>query len=763
MLSNPISNLQTRQRQHRRQNSTPTAFEAVKVPTLPNIQRHGAHRRGMSLDQRRRQSPTQERPVSITTNQGYQSTPQHILRETQQQRLVRPGQQYQQHYDNDENYKSSPAVTPHRQSFDAGCMSTFEGQRTASPYQYPGHFNSTMPVDPSAFNGGNDFNLYAADGNLTPSAFLDFSQFDGLPGASHSASSSKRSSRRISGGILDRVAQFETMAMKAERPITPPNQNASGYFPLTPAETPFDRLSKVDQRRLMESFDTSMNGTIKPKAENRRFMDSYDTSMEETIKPRNNQRARGVFEDMRMAAESNIVPTPPTSTQISTSGSFDSAPMPSGNFMNMNNLNMGLGDYDPTQYSPSSNNHSPTVSYHSEPSPEMSHMQLYPDPFVNRPSLEVSDMMYRSDGLSLQSSPVQSSHRRSESVTSLNLEESITETGITIDDIATFIQGPDPVDGKWLCLYPECKKRFGRKENIKSHVQTHLGDRQFQCPHCQKCFVRQHDLKRHAKIHTGIKPYPCQCGNSFARHDALTRHRQRGMCIGAFEGVVKKVVKRGRPKKNRPDNEERVSKSSRTRSKNKTKDTSSGSSTSGASDGSYGQSPAADMDILDDKPFEFNDYNQASSSYQYSPAHSPQPTHGVSPHDVQSVHSPSAFSNHSHYSNQHESLPSHRGTPDKSYRSPPGLCDSSSSPAASNKYYDVDVISNHGEDMASLTNISEHDEDMFLEAFANSNGNGVSQMENEPDLLMAKFDDSFSNANGEDLFRNTEDMFFGSP
>lgn len=230
MLSNPTNNLQNRQRLHRRQNSTPTAFEAAKVHGLPNPQRHGSHRRGISLDQRRQQTPSQDYMVS-NTNQGYQTTQQHILRETQQQRLVRPGQQYQ-HYDNDENYKSSPAVTPHRQSFDAACMGNFEGQRIASPYPYNGLVNMTMPVDPDAFHGANDFNLYTSDGNLTPSAFLDFSQLEGMS-HSTSASSSKRSSRRISGRILDRVAQFENMAMKTERPITPPNQNASGRYTLS--------------------------------------------------------------------------------------------------------------------------------------------------------------------------------------------------------------------------------------------------------------------------------------------------------------------------------------------------------------------------------------------------------------------------------------------------------------------------------------------------------------------------------------------------
>ncbi|THC99901.1 hypothetical protein EYZ11_000599 [Aspergillus tanneri] len=157
------------------------------------------------------------------------------------------------------------------------------------------------------------------------------------------------------------------------------------------------------------------------------------------------------------------------------------------------------------------------------------------------------------------------------SIENLNLDNrvhaSIKETGVTMDEIASFIHGPDPEDGKWVCLHPGCERRFGRKENIKSHVQTHLGDRQYKCDHCNKCFVRGHDLKRHAKIHTGDKPYECLCGNVFARHDALTRHRQRGMCIGGYKGVVRKATKRGRPKKHRPEMDERQAKASKARQK----------------------------------------------------------------------------------------------------------------------------------------------------------------------------------------------------
>jgi regulatory protein SWI5 len=229
MLSNP-NNLQSRQRQHRRQNSTPTAFEPVKVSHLPNIQRHG-HRRGMSLDQRRRQSPPQEIPVS-TTNTGYTTTQQHILRETQQQRLARqgPGQQFTQ-FDNDDTYLQSPVVTPHRQSFDTGSANSYRENGQSSQYAYSGPINSIINVDPNAFNGANDFNLFSSDGALTPSAFLDFSA--GFESSNDSGNNSRRNSggRRISGGIVDRVAQFEQLALKSpQRPITPQNQNVQSML-----------------------------------------------------------------------------------------------------------------------------------------------------------------------------------------------------------------------------------------------------------------------------------------------------------------------------------------------------------------------------------------------------------------------------------------------------------------------------------------------------------------------------------------------------
>jgi regulatory protein SWI5 len=527
-------------------------------------------------------------------------------------------------------------------------------------------------------------------------------------------------------------------------------------------------------------MDTPHERMIKQEQMNQRFFDSYDTSMEETIKPKANQRARGVFEDMRREAEMHSGPSPQTGP-MSIAGNYDSAPMPTANFMNMSTIDLDFlkngAQFQDSQYSPAVPNPSSAVSYNS--SPEISQRTLRGDPSASTPSISAPTISYSNPPpahcQSVVESPMShSSHRRSESVDSINIDETITDTGITIDDIATFIQGPDPNDGKWMCLYPECCKRFGRKENIKSHVQTHLGDRQFQCPHCQKCFVRQHDLKRHAKIHSGVKPYPCQCGNSFARHDALTRHRQRGMCIGAFEGVVKKAVKRGRPRKERPDDEDRINKSSRTRSKNKAM--SSASSSAGSSESTSGNSPRSDIDILDDKIFSDFQYSQPMTTSDVGPSGYSQSVLAyaelsISPIATQNnVSSPGAYSAHSNYSRHNsfsEHLPSLPGSPAQSqhsqYHSPPGLCESSSSPAPSN-YYDIDNTSNHGDGLHSLSlaNISEHDDEMFLEAFAAAGATDMSQLERDPDLLFNKFDDTYANTSTEELFGD-EGGFFGIP
>lgn len=143
------------------------------------------------------------------------------------------------------------------------------------------------------------------------------------------------------------------------------------------------------------------------------------------------------------------------------------------------------------------------------------------------------------------------------------------DTGISEDTIQQYFTF-DENDGKFAygCSWVEtdgkkCDKRFGRKENCRAHIQGHVGDRRFGCNLCTMTFTRRHDLQRHFKVHLEERPCECICGMAFARKDALDRHQERGICAGAKPGVVRTPVKRGRPRKNQPKQEQsaKISKS----------------------------------------------------------------------------------------------------------------------------------------------------------------------------------------------------------
>ncbi|KAG8354914.1 hypothetical protein FVEN_g7273 [Fusarium venenatum] len=774
MQSNLSGGLHARQKQHRRQNSTPTAFEGAKIPNLPTAQRQTAHRRGLSLDIRRQHiaaspatttTPTRQNQMvgTNTNNTGLSHYPQHnVLREAQQQRIqARPGTQNP--YANlassaSDNYLMSPHGTPQTQRFDPSCFDP-----NSIPFDtYNTDFNVMMSKGQQAYgdnlSGGKEFDLFNNDSALSTPSFMTFpSEGSSAQGwaSEGDTSSTRRTSRRISGGILDRVNKFENL--DSARPATPPSQNQNqghstqSYFPPTPTETSQDRL-------------------VKDEPVPSRFSDDYDESMEETIKPvRNrggNRRVQTIFQDIRQHSEQDM--SSQGQTDSASESSFHALPMSTPDYMNMNNFNnefmkiengFGRQEIHGLDITPST--------------PHMSHfIDLRPYP-MNAQSISGTP----SQTPSRRHSP----HRRTESVASIasaasiasiNIEETKTETGVTQDEIAQFISGPDAGDGKWTCTYEDCGKKFGRKENIKSHVQTHLNDRQYQCPTCKKCFVRQHDLKRHAKIHTGIKPYPCECGNSFARHDALTRHRQRGMCIGAFDNVVRKVVKRGRPpKKSRPDIETRMDKSARTRKKNMS--ISSMSSFSACSDSSAVTSP--DQFMLDD----MMDMGMPSQSQNLA-AVSSAPMTGLTAAALQEyASSPSAVSAHSYVSPEAimDGTPMHVASPAKSaasqYNTPPELSQSSSPPGT--HYFEVEQNNSMNTDdltaipgtstyvtsatMAATLPLGMSSADDLLLQFGGDNG--LIQLDRDSHMLsMGKFeDDEFESS----MFANNDnDVFFGS-
>jgi regulatory protein SWI5 len=553
-----------------------------------------------------------------------------------------------------------------------------------------------------------------------------------------------------------------------------------------------------------------------------RFAEGYDESMEETIKPTRqggNRRARTTFDEMRQAAEDqHIMPASRRHSTMSMPGPYEASHVTNGDYLDMNQLNSGMTIQTQFDGLPGpSHPLSASSDFSHQNLPMTPHMVDYSSPFEMKPDLRPTEMGHQmpsgEEGSQSTEKPSRrnSPHRRTESVASIasaasiasiDIEQTKTPTGITLDDINQFIQEPDQRINKWVCTFEGCNKRFGRKENIKSHVQTHLNDRQYKCPNCSKCFVRQHDLKRHAKIHTGVKPYPCQCGNTFARHDALTRHRQRGMCIGAIDGVVRKVVKRGRPRKHRPDMDERKDKSTRTRQKNKS--VSSTSSQSSYSDSSAANSPENidELDMLDDimdismggttmNPLSLQDMGSSSA---------PMPTIGADP--VLSAHSPSAASVHSYVSQMsHMSLhpdavvdrmSSHPASPAKSISSPcnnnppgcndlPELSQPSSSPPCS-RFLDVEPSSSLSETMMSsaagnanipsFAGIEDPEDALLFQQFTSDDSmlmlSSDSKLDedygnNEP-MLMLGPDGELDEGYGSNpaMFTNHEDMFFGS-
>lgn len=636
MLVNPSSGMQRHQRQHRRQNSIPVALEATKAPLLPAaaMQRYSMHKRGMSLNQPI--ANLQANPIATASQIQYTN----VLREAQQQRTSQINQK------------------PYFDEPQHQILSNADGQRleTRGLNVYTNQYsNENSPISACINSGGLNIKNTNTNGRRLRPAIqpIQHQQQQQQPGQETVIFADNQligdgtwNPYQVNQSMLAQMYDLRRGSVQSDIsqqsyiPSTPPKQvqssmieknakahvamliRSAGYVPITPDTTPFRRGTEFAP--FMQNVHTSPIKNI-----------VYQTQPAYMHRAKSLQGVPG-----SNYVEPQIdVPSPPNTAPVDYD-CYDLLTSQESDFESTEfqfvSKSMSIKSEDQEAYH--SQILSATNSFQS--SPEIAYMPLPETSPVRAPKVPISAVTPSRSSSTKSNSPTPdfspSKTKLSPKVASIDnlnldvrVQASITETGITIDEIAAYISGPDPVDGKWVCIHPGCDRRFGRKENIKSHIQTHLGDRQYKCDHCDKCFVRGHDLKRHAKIHTGDKPYECLCGNVFARHDALTRHRQRGMCIGGYKGVVRKTTKRGRPKKCRPDMEERQDKATRTREKVSSSSTtmsvssSDSSCSSPPSDGFESMSIQASSPLEDMTMFETGNYCLPSEVFSFTPPASP--------------------------------------------------------------------------------------------------------------------------------------------
>ncbi|KAF2724228.1 hypothetical protein K431DRAFT_343985 [Polychaeton citri CBS 116435] len=603
MLSNnSTSSIQRRRQQHRRQQSLEVPIIATPIPVNPTkraLQSRSAHRRGLSLDQslsaprspsgfrpllpqngpqqrQKLQSPSQQMVSVQETNIGQpQQMVQQQVQETQQQMPIgQPGYLAQdfrhlQQQQNNGRFNSQPQIRPHHQ------LQQHSGSPTLQPManlqQQPTHQGFAA----ADFQGHLQHQIQGGTSQSQPQ--LQIPQSPSRQSLLNPEQAAEELQKHIEWFKKTYGSSPQVNIDLEQKPSTPIVQVGQHDAPAV----------EIPQQQCFNSFS------------------SYAPSMPQT--PLSNSYARTV-PNTPQTFKQNWPSPPPSKAKHARSQSyqFDCAPMDNVNAINgsfdttplFRNQGGAIGeaffdevfagasdhDYASSAYTSSVvDPSSPGPQHHHTPMPTLFEEATTPNGHMHAHATCADD-----SHLLLQATAGAVHHEldpyafmgmldpmddRQAALDSMQIDASINETGISAEEVQQYISEQDPVDNKtpWTCLFPGCGKKFGRKENIRSHVQTHLGDRQFKCNVCNKCFVRQHDLKRHAKIHTGERENQCPCGQSFARADALTRHRQRGMCTGTLPGFERKegaAPKRGRPKKNggsRPGLQERTSKAAKAR------------------------------------------------------------------------------------------------------------------------------------------------------------------------------------------------------
>ncbi|KAF8982236.1 zinc-finger protein [Entomortierella lignicola] len=105
---------------------------------------------------------------------------------------------------------------------------------------------------------------------------------------------------------------------------------------------------------------------------------------------------------------------------------------------------------------------------------------------------------------------------------------------VNFDSLTTHLSEDHIGMGKsqYVCEWEGCEREgrgFGQRQKAMRHIQTHTGDKPYQCQVCKKRFSEANIMAQHMRTHTGEKPFKCPepgCGREFSISGALTIHRR---------------------------------------------------------------------------------------------------------------------------------------------------------------------------------------------------------------------------------------------